>query len=163
MSQTLISNTLRDAICHQISHEKYNSNLYMCICGFLRNKGLDNLGKHFEEQHLEEFNHSIEFFNLLTDLNANVVIPEIKEVNIRFSTMMDVAKTYLDREILTTDSINSIKKLAIEESNPVVEEKMREMISLQQKEYAEATSFMDKASSLSDWGMCVLWDVSLGD
>jgi ferritin len=158
----LISDTLRNAICEEIGHEKYNSNLYMYICGFLRNKGLDNLAKHFEGQHLEEFNHSIEFFNLLTDLNADVIIPEIKEINLYFSNITDVAKAYLDREILTTESIDSIKQLAIIESNPVVEEKMREMISLQQNEYAEATSFMDKASLLPEWWMCALWDASIG-
>ena len=159
----LISDTLRNAICEQIGHEKYNSNLYMYVCGFLRNKGLDNLAKHFEEQHLEEFNHSIEFFNLLTDLNADVIIPEIKEIAIPFLNMIDVAKAYLDREILTTESIDSIKKLAIEEANPVVEEKIRDMLKLQQKEYAEATSFMDKALLLPDWWMCALWDASIGD
>jgi len=158
----LISDTLRNTICEQIGHEKHNSNLYMYICGFLRNKGLDNLAKHFEGQHLEEFNHSIEFFNLLTDLNADVIIPEIKEVDIPFTNMVHVATVYLDREILTTESIDSIKKLAIEESNPVVEEKMREMIKLQQIEYAEATSFMDKASLLPEWWMCALWDASGG-
>jgi len=156
----LISENLTNAICEQIGHEKYNSNLYMHICGFLRNKGLDNLAKHFEGQHLEEFEHSLEFFNLLTDLNGDVHIPEIDEINNTYTTMLEIASIYLSREILTTESIDSIKKLAMSEDNPVVEEKMREMISKQQVEYAEASSFMDKVLLLPEWWQCALWDAT---
>lgn len=158
----LMSDNLRNALCQQISHEKYNSNLYMYICGFLRNKGLDNLAKHFEEQHNEEFEHSIEFFNLLTDLNADVIIPEIDEIDFPIAVIHDIAMVYLDREILTTTSINEIKKMAISEDCPVVEEKMRDMISKQQVEYEEATSFMDKAMLFPEWWMCGLWNESMG-
>lgn len=156
----LMSDNLKNAICEQIGHELYNANLYLFICGFLRNKGLDNLAKHFEGQQHEEMGHSKEFFNLLTDLNTDVVIPEIDEINMFLSSIRDVAKVYLDREILTTSSINEIKKLAITEDNPVVEEKMRAMIAKQQHEYEEATSFSDKAELMSEWWQCALWDIS---
>lgn len=158
----IISEGLASAICEQIGHEKYNSNLYMYICGFLRNKGLDNIAKLFEEQHLEEFNHSIEFFDLLTDLNADVYLPEIKEIKITINTIEDVAQAYLSRELLTTASIDSIKKMAVSEACPVVEEKMREMIKKQQKEYEEATTFMDKAKLFSEWWQVGLWNESMG-
>jgi ferritin len=160
MNHDLIGETLRLAICYQIGHEKYNSNLYMYICGYLRNKGLDNLAKHFEGQHEEEFQHSMEFFNLLTDLNGDVIIPEIDEISMPFSTILEIANAYLEREILTTKSIEEIKRLSIEQGNSVVEEKMREMITKQQKEYEEATSFLDKASILSEWWQVALWDAA---
>jgi len=159
----LISELLRDSICQQIGHEKYNSNLYMHMCGFLRNKGLDNIAKHFEGQHLEEFEHSIEFFNLLTDLDADVFIPEVDEITGGYSSILELANAYLNREILTTESINAIKNFAIGEGNPIVEEKMREMIAKQQVEYAEATLFVDRAILMPEWWQCALWDVSLGD
>ena len=157
-----MSDNLRLAICEQIAHELYNANLYLFLCGFLRNKGLDNLAKHFEGQHEEELSHSREFFNLLTDLNGDVIIPNIEEVNISITSFQIVAKMYLDREILTTASINEIKKMAIEENCPIVEEKMREMITKQQHEYAEATSMMDKALLLSEWWQVALLDSSMG-
>jgi ferritin len=160
MDYSLISESLRLAICEQIAHEKYNANLYMYVCGYLRNKGLDNLAKHFEEQHDEETGHSKEFFNLLTDMNADVFIPEIDEINLPFNTIKDVADAYLAREILTTRSIDEIKRLAVEQINPVVEEKMREMITKQQKEYEEATTFSDKATLMSEWWQVALWDAA---
>jgi ferritin len=158
----LMSEILRNAICEQIGHEKYNSNLYLYMAGYLKNKGLDNIAKHFEEQHKEEFEHSLEFFNLLTDLNSDVRIPEIDEINMPFPMILDLANAYLEREVLTTASINEIKKLAIDEDNSVVEEKMREMISKQQKEYEEATSFLDLAILIPEWWQVALWNVAKG-
>jgi len=158
----LISETLRTAICQQIAHEIQNANIYFYMCGFLKNKGLDNLAAHFEKQREEEHEHSKEFFNLLTDLNADIFIPEIDEVNYPFPSMTSLAKAYLDREVLTTTSIKELKNLAIEEDNPVVEQKMRDMISKQQGEYEEATTFMDNAMLCGDdWWHVMMWDKSI--
>jgi len=158
----LINESLRGAICEQISHELYNANLYLYMCAFLKNKGLDNLAKHFEGQHEEETGHAKEFLNLLTDLNADVIIPEIDGIQMLFDNILDLANTYLVREILTTTSIDEIKKLAILDNNPVVEEKMREMIAKQQKEYEEATTFLDRATLMPEWWQCALWDAAGG-
>jgi ferritin len=158
----LINESLRAALCEQIGHEFYNASLYMYMCAFLRNKGLDNLAKHFEGQHEEEIGHGKEFVSLLTDLNAEVFIPEVPEVNIAFVSIVSLAQAYLDREILTTTSIYEIKNLAEEDSNPVVEEKCREMIAKQQKEYEEATTFLDKATLMPEWWQVALWDAAGG-
>jgi len=156
----LISNELNSALCEQIGHEKFNSSLYLFIAGFLKNKGFNNLGSHFEEQHEEEFKHSKMIFDLLTDLNSPIRIPEINEVDLSFGTIIDIATAYLDREIATTKSLDEIKKLAIEEECPVVEEYMRKMLVLQQNEYAEATDFQDKANLAGgDWFKVLVWDI----
>ena len=158
----LISDNLADLLNSQLSHEKFNANLYLYIAGYLKNKGLGGLAKHFMDQHSEETEHSIIIFDLLTDLSANVVMNEINEVSIPINSISEIAKLYLDREILTTDSLNEIKNQAIEENNPVVEERMREMIKLQQNEYAEATDFMDKSNLIGDdWKFALLWDLGV--
>jgi ferritin len=156
----LISNELNSALCEQLGHEKFNSSLYLFIAGVLKNKGFNNLASHFEEQHEEEFKHSKMIYDLLTDLNSPIYVPEINEVNLNFGTIIDIATIYLDREISTTKSLDEIKKLAIEEECPVVEEYMRKMLVLQQNEYAEATDFQDKAILTGgDWFKVLVWDI----
>lgn len=159
---SLINESLRNALNEQIGHEFYNANLYLYMCAFLKNKGLDNLAKHFEGQHEEEIAHGKEFASLLTDLNADVYIPEINEISKSYENIIELATAYLEREKLTTNSINEIKKLAVQDDNPVVEEKCREMISKQQKEYEEATTFLDRATLMSEWWQCALWDAAGG-
>jgi ferritin len=159
----LISDNLASVLQEQQGAEIYNSNLYIFIAGWLKNKGFSNLAKHFEEQHEEEISHSLIIYNLLTDLNAPVIIPEIDKVDISFSNVLDIATAYLNREILTTNSLNEIKKLAIDEDNPVVEERIREMIKLQQNEYAESTDWSDKANMTGgDPKFVFMWDLGVG-
>jgi ferritin len=158
----LINDDLVSSLQYQISHEKFNANLYLFIAGFLKNKGFNNIAKHFEEQHEEETKHSLMIYNLLTDLNAEVIIPEIENPSFPINSILDIAKAYLDREILTTESLSEIKKMAIEDDNCVVEEFMRGMISLQQTEYAEAADFSDKSELVgSDWKWVLMWDLGL--
>lgn len=160
----LISDGLKDAICEQISHEKYNANLYMFLSGFLKNKGFNNLGNMFLSQHDEETTHSKMIFDILTDLNTPIVIPEIDRIDFPISSIIEIADKYLEREYLTTRSLDEIKELAIDEDCPVVEEFMRQMINLQRQEYAEATDFQDKANLTSgDWWKVMLWDLALKD
>ena len=157
--KTLIDESLVESLQEQLGHEKYNANLYLYIGGFLKNKGFNKLAAHFIEQHSEETSHSLMIFDLLTDLNSKVRIPEIDEIDIPITSITDIAEKYLDREILTTQSLDEIKKLAIDTNNPVVEEAMRKMIVLQQAEYAEATDFMDKAELTgNDWKWVFMWD-----
>jgi ferritin len=158
----IINEDLVSSLQEQLGHEKYNANLYLYIAGFLKNKGLENIAKHFEGQHDEETNHSKMIFDLLTDLNAPIVIPEIDGVGLNIVTILDIAKIYLDREVYTTDCLDDIKRLAIENQCPIVEEFMREMITLQQHEMAEANDFNDKAEITGgDWKWVMNWDLGL--
>ncbi len=158
---TLLSESLASAIYEQVAHEIANSQLYFYIYSYLKNKGLNNISRHFEEQTAEEHGHAKLLVDFLLDLNIEVKLLEIPAVEVQFNTIGDIAKAYLEREIATTDSLNSIKLLAIEENSPVCEEFLRKLIAIQQQEYSEATDFADKSELLSDWGTVLLWDLSL--
>jgi len=160
----LISDELREALNSQWSEEVYNSHLYLFVYAYLKNKGFDNIASHFKGQHGEEQTHAQMILDLLTDLNADFDSPAIEPCRMSFNSILDVASAYIEREIGTTTSLNEIKQMAIDENNPVIEERMREMIKLQQHEYEEATGFMDKAQILGgDWKATLLWDAALGD
>lgn len=159
----LISESLKSALVEQIGAEKENANIYLCLASFLNGKGLSNLAKKFETQHQEETEHSLIIYKLLVDLGVVFGIPEINSCNLSFSKISELANLYLEREILTTESLNDIKSQAIDEGNPVVEERMREMIKLQQAEYEEATDFLDKALLIQDdWKFVLMWDLGEG-
>jgi ferritin len=157
----LMSDALREAVCLQVAHEMLNANIYLYVASFLKNKGLDNIAKHFEGQWTEELGHAHLFIDLLTDLNVPVMLPEIPACDMPINSIGDIAKIYLDREILTTESIASLRDMATDE-NPVAEEMFRSMIVKQQNEYEEATTFMDKAELTGDWKSVFLWDIALG-
>jgi ferritin len=158
--QKLIDDSLVSALLEQWVVEKDNASIYLFISGDLKNRGFDALAEKFKTQYDEENSHSQIIFDLLTDLNAPIILPEIDAVNIPINTIVDIAQKFLDREIHTTNSLDALKKLAIDNNNPVVEERIREMLKLQQKEYEEATTFMDRAELCgSDWFKVMIWDL----
>jgi ferritin len=160
--QILISENLLSSLWEQVGAEKENANIYLYIGMFLKNKGLNNLGEFFFKQHEEETEHSLIICNLIADLGANFEMVEIDGFNSQFGSIIEIAQLFLEREIQTTESLDAIKKLAIDENCPVAEERFRQMLILQQQEYAEATDFMDKAElCIGDWSKVLLWDLSL--
>jgi ferritin len=160
MTKSLISEDLTSALYEQWVHERENAHIYLFIAGDLKNRGFDHLASHFEGQHEEEIGHSKIIYDLLTDLNTPVKLMGISEVELQINSILDIASAYLEREIGTTESLDSIKLKAIEEANPVIEERMREMIKLQQNEYEEANTFNDHAELCgSDWFKVMLWDL----
>ncbi len=160
--EKLISDNLNEVMCEQIGQEKFNANLYLYIAGYLKNKGLDGLAKHFEGQHSEETEHAKMIFDFLADHSSPINIPEINSPNMPLDRIVQIAELYLEREIDTTKSLNSIKHLAMDEDNPTAEEFMRDMIKAQIHEYAEATTFYDKAILAGDnWQTILLWDATM--
>jgi ferritin len=160
-NKPLIDTELMNAIQGQIGHELYNSHIYLYVAGDLKNRGLDNIADIFIEQYKEEQGHAKIFFDLLTDLSIPVIIPSIESCEMLITSISDIAQLYLDREILTTESLDEIKHMAIDNSNPVVEERLRSMILIQQKEYEEATGFMDKSQLFKEWWQVGLWNEAL--
>jgi ferritin len=163
MNNVLISDNLKSAFEVQISHERYNATVYLYVAGWFRSHGCENLAKFFLKQHEEEISHSLIIFDLLTDLNVFPDIPSVDGCNMEFSDIKTVADLFLQREIETTNSLNALKQLSIDENNPVAEERMRQMLIIQQSEYAEATDFSDKAYAMDDLSDIILWDLSLKD
>lgn len=158
----LISDALKESLIGQLSHEKQNANIYLSIASFLNGKGLSNLAKKFEEQHSEETEHSLIIYNLLSDLGIVFNVPEVSEFIISITSPVSLGELYLSREFETTTSLAEIKNLAMDDNNPVVEERIREMIKLQQAEYEEATSLLDTLQLLNEWWQVVLYDASVG-
>ena len=151
MAQSLISETLREAFINQISHEQYNSNLYLYIAGFFRNKGLDKLADKFLGQYEEEISHTKKIFDFLTDMNALIEINGVDKVELNINFIKDVSEAYLQREIITTDNLEQIKAITIKDNHGVAEEFIREMINLQRNELAEASVFSDLAELCGSW------------
>lgn len=164
MSKSLLSQELIDVLCLQLVHEKFNSTAYMYIAGWLRNKGLNNIAEKFMGQWKEEIEHSKQIFDFLTDMNCPVSMDSVDSVDFEITTMSSISSFYLDREILTTTSLEEIKKMCIEENNGVAEEFLRQMINQQRAELEEASTFYDEMQLIGDaWALIKLYDLGIGE
>lgn len=161
----LISESVRESLIQQISHELYNSNFYMRVGAFLQSKGLKNMAKFFENQIKEEREHADIVYKLLTDLGDDFQVPEVDAVSIDFSSLPVLAEAYLQREMETTISLKEIMDMAAEENSAgcsVVQARMLSMIKKQQSELDEASTFYQKVSIIGDdWKTALLLDAGM--
>lgn len=168
MADSLIGENLRQALCQQISEEKYNSNFYMAISAFLLNKGFDGLANHFVGQIDEEHEHSKLIFEFLTDMNAKVEMKQVDEIPFNpdnINSIVEIATLYLDREKVTTQSLTEERDIAIENKDSVAEEFLRQMVDRQRNELKEASTFMDNAVLCDSWRDVKVWsdNIEIGD
>ena len=163
MAISIISETMREALLNQWVEEKENSHTYLYIGAWMKNKGLDNLGKYFMDASKEEDGHAQSIVDLLTDLNVAFEPRILTNMTFTISSILDIAEKFVDREVQTTQSLQSIKQIAIEEDelSSIVEEHMRKMIHQQQSEMEECLTFMDKSLLFKEWWQVALWDLSL--
>jgi ferritin len=159
----LISEELRSALIAQWVEESENAQIYLYAGAWMKIKGFTNIGNFFIDGREEEEKHAKQIFELLMDLNIPFSSSVIATGEFPINSIRDIAEKFLSREIQTTESLNEIKKLAVEDDSSaasVVEELMREMIKQQRAELGEATDFMDKCSIFdNDWKAIMLWDL----
>ena len=160
-----ISEDLYNALLNQWVEEKENSHTYLYIGAYLKNKGLDKMGKFFFDASHEEDEHAQSILNLLTDLNLDFIPRTITEQVFDCSTISLVADKFLQREMQTTQSLHEIKEIAMNDSSSgfdaVIEEHIRKMISQQQSELEESLSFKDKSNLFTEWWQVALWDLEM--
>lgn len=160
-----ISEDLHNALLNQWVEEKENSHTYLYIGAYLKNKGLDKLGKFFLDASLEEDQHAQSILNLLTDLNLEFIPRTIGQQIFDCSKISLIADKFLQREKQTAQSLQEIKEIAMGDSSSgfeaVVEEHIRKMISQQQSELEEALTFKDRSELLPEWWQVALWDLEI--
>jgi ferritin len=151
----LISDSLREALLNQITHENLNSAHYLYIAGDMFNRGFEKTGEMFKSQYSEEEKHKLMIFDLLKDLNVPISIGEVSTGDFPINSPIDIANKFLEREIITTESLTAIRDLAMDDVGccaSIVEGKMREMIMIQLSEMSESTTFMDQVElSGNNW------------
>jgi ferritin len=158
----VVSEELREMLLDQWVEEKLNANIYTHFGAWLKNKGLDNIGNFFIEGSTEEEGHAKQLVKLMTDLNIDFLAKGIPEFEYGEINCSRIGELFFARESQTTESLNEIKKVAIEEDCSIVEEYMRKMIRQQRAEMEEANTFMDRVNLAGgDMKTILLWDLSL--
>jgi ferritin len=157
-----LSDNLSSGTISQYSHEILNSLNYIYIAAFLKNKGLDGLGKIFEEQFNEEISHSKLIYDFLTDLNIKFSIVPIDGVDFPINSIMDIATKYDERERATTENLEELLQISISDGNGIAQMFFQQMVDRQRKEMEEVFTFMDRSILCGDdWFKAFLWSQTL--
>jgi ferritin len=153
-----LSENLNDALNQQIMIELLNQNKYMQIQSLFEDMQLKNLAKFFKEQSAGENSHANLFMDYVNDRTGGKV--KIEEVNapiIDFTDINSIADFYVLTEQQTTESIESLYNLALEEKSYIDLGFLTKMLDEQVEEEDTSVAFATKIKAVKD---VVLFDAT---
>jgi len=153
-----LSENLNDALNQQIMIELGNQNKYMQIQSLFENMQLKNLAKFFKEQSAGENDHANLFMDYINDrIGGKVKIEEVNSPIINFEDINSIADFYVKTEQETTESIESLYNLALEEKSYIDLGFLEKMLNEQVEEEDISISFATRIKACKD---IVLFDAT---
>lgn len=154
-----LSETLNDALSAQATHEYRNQQIYMQIATYFDTLQLKNLAKYFYDQSTHEKEHGDKFVKYINDRIGGRYfasqIPVIAEVE----SVDGATQEYVKVEQATTESIEAIYRLAMEELSFIDLPFLQSMLAEQVEEEDSADEFRTKIMNCRD---VVLFDATFG-
>jgi len=156
-----LSQNLNDALNQQILIELQNQNKYMQIQSLFEDMQLKHLADFFKNQSAGENDHANLFMNHINDRNGGkVTIDEINSPMINFSDINSIADFYVLTEQQTTESIESLYDLALEEKSYIDLPFLQKMLDEQVEEEDTSQTLALKLKTVKD---IILFDATFGD
>lgn len=113
----IINQRTAEAMNDQIQSEFHASSQYVAMAIYFDEQGLPDLAQFFYRQAEEEREHAMKFVQFLLETGAKPLIPGLPEVRNEFVDAADVVQTALDQELMVTDQINNLVRIAVEEND----------------------------------------------
>lgn len=113
-----LSNTLNSVLNQQILHELRNQNIYSQIESYFEDLQLKNLAKYFRVQSLQEKSHADKFIQYINSrTGGKIIISQVDSPSLSLNSIEDVANAIISTEEGTTESIEAIMYLVLEEKS----------------------------------------------
>lgn len=113
-----LSETLNSSLNQQILHELRNQNIYSQIESFFEDLQLKNLAKYFRNQSLQEKSHADKFIQYINSrTGGKVTLSQVDSPSLSLNSIEDVANAIVLTEEGTTESIEALMDLVLEEKS----------------------------------------------
>ena len=146
-----LSETLCDALNQQIIHELTNASKYMQVASLFDDLQLTNLASYFRKQSDDEKQHANKFMNHINDrIGGKVTLQEtpFQQVNL---DIYSVGNFYIETEVNTTASIESLYDLAFSEKPYIDLSFLSDMLQEQVEEEDSASKLAMNLSMVKDF------------
>ena len=112
----IISERVSALLQSQVANELRNRMAYKAMSSWAHVRGLKGIAKYFEDQANDELLHSDKILGYLNDANVQIQIPSIPFTG-SYQDCVSIARAYNEIEAGTTDEIDAIYTLAIEDKD----------------------------------------------
>jgi len=113
----MINEKINNAFNEQIKNEIFSAYLYLSMSAYFSSKDLDGMASWMKVQAQEEMIHAMNFFNHLKDRDGKIQLLAIDKPKSEWSSPLEVWKEAYKHEQFITSKINTLTKLATDESD----------------------------------------------
>jgi ferritin len=153
-----LSEQINEVLNNQIVHELKNSSIYLQIASFFEDLQLKNIAEYFKKNSQHEYDHAQKFIQHINDrTGGKVIIGEIDAPSLNISNIADVGDIYISIEENTTEAIEEIMDLVIEQKSYIDQQFILDMLAEQIEEEDVANEFATKLKMTKDY---VLFDAT---
>jgi ferritin len=122
-----------------MSKEMYNHFLYLSIANYFSTSGILDLEEYYRKRADEERVHFMWIFDYLTDQDYELTVPAVEAIKEKINEDRDAFVITVQKEIETSDSIDKIYSLALEEKDNFTRQWLDRLLIIEQVE-EESTS-----------------------
>ena len=139
-----ISDKMKDALNEQVNAELYSAYLYLSIAAYAEAKNFKGFAHWLKLQAQEELEHAMKIYNFIYERSGKVVLKEIKQPPIEWSSFKDMFKNVYEHEKHVTELIHNLVKLAREERDTATEVFLHWFVNGQVEEEDSARTIYEK-------------------
>lgn len=141
----------------QIQAEAYVSRLYLSVSCWASSKGYSGVSTFFKNQHEEEEEHMHKLENYILATGGKVKIGAIEAPPEDFTSILEVLKMALQKEIEISENINEMVHMFFQEKNYSTFNFLQWFVSEQHQEEYLFRGLVEKAEMIGDKGNSIFW------
>ena len=112
-----LSDTMQKLMLRQLASEMYNHNLYRSFANYYGVRGLSLLEEYYNRRAEEEMNHHRWVLKYLSETDTEYIYPDIPKITEKWDTLEKPFDITVDVEIETTQKIQEMLDLALDEGD----------------------------------------------
>jgi len=148
----MISKNLQKEIVEQLNKEFHSAYIYLGMSAYCSQEGFNGASSWFLVQYQEEVAHGMKMFKYLEDQNAEITLPEIKGVKVKYKSLLDVFKKSLAHEQTMTKNLNNLSDIAMKEKDHATYNLLQWYVTEQVEEEATVSEIIDHITLVGDSG-----------
>ena len=159
----MIGERLNTAINDQIKNELESYYIYLSMAAYFHSNSLDGMGHWMRAQAHEEMIHATKFMDHLIDRDGQVVLQDLKQLKIDWSSPLEAFQDALEHERFISGKINDLTTIAREEKDYASEPLLAWFTDEQIEEEASAGKIVDELGMIGeDKSALLMLDRELG-
>ncbi|CAA6806229.1 MAG: Ferritin [uncultured Sulfurovum sp.] len=148
----MIKKEMIQALNNQLNKEFHSAYIYLGMSAYASANGFNGCAKWFNLQYQEEIVHAMKLFRYLEEQNANIKLKDIKALNVKSDSIVEVFKSAYKHEQKMTKALNNLSDLAMKQKDHATYSLLQWYINEQVEEEALFNEIIDKLEMVGNDG-----------